>query len=73
MFNKYKWNIIKEVGEPKETNRFLIVYKYREMTRVRYYIGDYDINFGWNCLLKDIEIIAWRNIPVFEFENNSER
>lgn len=60
------WQVIKKVGNPDETDRYLIVYRYKDMTELKYFIADYDTHYGWSCELRDVEFIAWRKIPEFD-------
>ena len=61
---KADWHIIKKDGEPEESNRYLIVYMYKDNKQMQYFIGDYDTYYGWNCKLDNIEILAWHKIPI---------
>lgn len=63
-----KWIVVNFDGNPKQNGRYLIVYRYKEATELRYYIGDYDICYGWNAMMDNVEILAWRNIPFFNSE-----
>ena len=54
-------------GNPKQGGRYLIVYRYKEATELKYYIGDYDIYYGWP-IMNNVEILAWRDIPIFNSE-----
>lgn len=60
------WQVIKKLGNPPNSDRYLIVYRYKDMTELKYFIGDYDTRYGWSCELQNVEFIAWREIPKFD-------
>lgn len=60
------WQVIKKVGNPKETDRYLIAYRVNGMTHIKFFTADYDTHYGWSNILDDIEIMAYKKIEFDE-------
>jgi len=60
------WKVRKKVGEPEETDRYLIAYRINGMTQIKFFTADYDTHYGWSNILDDIEIMAYKKIEFDE-------
>jgi len=50
-----------KTGKPEKDGRYLIIYHQGRIERP--FIADYDAIDGWHCLLQNMEIIMWAEIP----------
>jgi len=55
------------VDRPKEDGRYLIAYRYRNNTNLRYFVADYLVNYGWQTMMDNMEVVGWQEIEPFEF------
>jgi len=54
-----RWRPVSE--KPKESDRYIV--KYRQGKVVKKFIADYDVVYGWNIPLPDVEILGYLPIP----------
>ena len=61
------WQVISKVGNPTESDRYLVCYRIKGMTYLKYFTMDYDTVHGWFNLsmFGDIELVGWQKINEF--------